>query len=56
MEGEVIVVHAMLGINIELNHRFLRNSHNLHEQMMQSFQAYITDVRSGDVPNESDQY
>jgi 3-methyl-2-oxobutanoate hydroxymethyltransferase len=56
VDGQVLVVHDMLGINNEFNPRFLRKYNNLHEQMMQSFQAYITDVRSGDFPNESEQY
>ena len=56
VDGQVLVVHDMLGINNEFNPRFLRKYNNLHVQMMQSFQAYITDVRSGDFPNESEQY
>lgn len=56
VDGQVLVVHDMLGINNEFNPRFLRKYNNLHEQMMQSFQAYITDVRTGDFPNESEQY
>ncbi len=56
VDGQVLVVHDMLGINNEFNPRFLRKYNNLHEQMIESFQAYITDVRSGDFPNESEQY
>lgn len=56
VDGQVLVVHDMLGINNEFNPRFLRKYNNLHEQMMQSFQNYIQDVRSGDFPNESEQY
>jgi 3-methyl-2-oxobutanoate hydroxymethyltransferase len=56
VDGQVLVVHDMLGINNEFNPRFLRKYNNLHEQMMQSFQAYIKDVRSGDFPNEKEQY
>jgi 3-methyl-2-oxobutanoate hydroxymethyltransferase len=56
VDGQVLVVHDMLGINNEFNPRFLRKYNNLHEQMMQSFQSYIQDVRSGDFPNESEQY
>lgn len=56
VDGQVLVVHDMLGINNEFNPRFLRKYNNLHEQMMQSFQSYIRDVQSGDFPNESEQY
>jgi 3-methyl-2-oxobutanoate hydroxymethyltransferase len=50
------VVHDMLGINNEFNPRFLRKYNNLYEQMTGSFKEYINDVRSGDFPNEEEQY
>jgi 3-methyl-2-oxobutanoate hydroxymethyltransferase len=56
VDGQVLVVHDMLGINNEFSPRFLRKYNNLYEQMMQSFQEYIRDVRSGDFPNEKEQY
>ena len=56
VDGQVLVVHDMLGINNEFSPRFLRKYNNLHEQMMRSFQDYIRDVQSGDFPNESEQY
>lgn len=56
VDGQVLVVHDMLGINNEFSPRFLRKYNNLYEQMMGSFQAYIRDVKSGDFPNESEQY
>jgi 3-methyl-2-oxobutanoate hydroxymethyltransferase len=56
VDGQVLVVHDMLGINNEFSPRFLRKYGNLYEQMMNAFQAYITDVRSGDFPNEKEQY
>jgi 3-methyl-2-oxobutanoate hydroxymethyltransferase len=56
VDGQVLVVHDMLGINNEFSPRFLRKYSNLYEQMMNAFQAYITDVRSGDFPNEKEQY
>jgi len=46
----------MLGINNEFNPRFLRKYHNLHDEMVNAFQDYIKDVRSGDFPNEQEQY
>jgi 3-methyl-2-oxobutanoate hydroxymethyltransferase len=56
VDGQVLVVHDMLGINNEFSPRFLRKYNNLYDQMMNSFQAYIRDVRSGDFPNEKEQY
>lgn len=56
VDGQVLVVHDMLGINNEFNPRFLRKYHNLYEEMTTSFQNYISDVRSGDFPNEEEQY
>jgi len=46
----------MLGINNEFSPRFLRKYANLYDQMMGAFQQYISDVRSGDFPNQSEQY
>lgn len=56
VDGQVLVVHDMLGINNEFNPRFLRKYHNLYEEMMGSFQRYIEDVKRGDFPNEDEQY
>ncbi|MEY4602748.1 MAG: 3-methyl-2-oxobutanoate hydroxymethyltransferase [Bacteroidota bacterium] len=56
VDGQVLVVHDMLGINNEFSPRFLRKYNNLYDQMMGSFRQYISDVRSGDFPNEKEQY
>ena len=56
VDGQVLVVHDMLGINNEFNPRFLRKYHSLHEEMMGSFHRYINDVKSGDFPNKEEQY
>ncbi|MES2557594.1 MAG: 3-methyl-2-oxobutanoate hydroxymethyltransferase [Bacteroidota bacterium] len=56
VDGQVLVVHDMLGINNEFSPRFLRKYANLYDQMMEAFQQYISDVRSGDFPNQSEQY
>jgi 3-methyl-2-oxobutanoate hydroxymethyltransferase len=56
VDGQVLVVHDMLGINNEFNPRFLRKYNNLHNQMLSSFKQYISDVKSVDFPNESEQY
>jgi 3-methyl-2-oxobutanoate hydroxymethyltransferase len=56
VDGQVLVVHDMLGINNEFSPRFLRKYNNLYEHMMKAFQEYIEDVKSGDFPNQSEQY
>lgn len=56
VDGQVLVVHDMLGINQEFSPRFLRRYHNLHAEMTGAVQAYIADVKSKDFPNEKEQY
>lgn len=55
-DGQVLVLHDMLGINREFSPRFLRRYHNLYEEVKSAVKNYIEDVRSGDFPNESEQY
>jgi 3-methyl-2-oxobutanoate hydroxymethyltransferase len=54
--GQVLVMHDMLGINVEFNPRFLRKYLNMHEQITDAVQLYIKDVKSRDFPNEQEQY
>lgn len=56
VDGQVLVIHDMLGINNEFNPRFLRKYNNLHAHMLQAFQDYKSDVQSGDFPNSNEQY
>jgi 3-methyl-2-oxobutanoate hydroxymethyltransferase len=56
VDGQVLVIHDMLGINNEFNPRFLRKYNNLHAHMLQAFQDYKADVQSGDFPNVSESY
>ena len=56
VDGQVLVVHDMLGINNEFSPRFLRKYADLHAQMTSAFQSFISDVKSGSFPNDSEQY
>lgn len=56
VDGQVLVVHDMLGINNEFQPRFLRKYHNLHDELMGAFQTYIEDVKSENFPNDKEQY
>ena len=55
-DGQVLVMHDMLGINSEFKPRFLRTYLNLGEQIDIAIKKYIADVKSGDFPNETEQY
>ncbi|MEO7313631.1 MAG: 3-methyl-2-oxobutanoate hydroxymethyltransferase [Ginsengibacter sp.] len=55
-DGQVLVMHDMLGINVDFKPRFLRKYLNMYEQITGAVQAYIGDVKSGDFPNEKEQY
>lgn len=55
-DGQVLVMHDMLGINTEFKPRFLRQYLNLHEQITGAVHQYIKDVKSSDFPNEKEQY
>ena len=56
VDGQVLVVHDMLGINQSFSPRFLRRYHNLFAEISGAVQNYIDDVKSGDFPNEREQY
>ena len=55
-DGQVLVMHDMLGINTEFKPRFLRQYLNMHEQITAAVQQYIKDVKSMDFPGENEQY
>ena len=55
-DGQVLVMHDMLGISNEFNPRFLRKYLQLHTQIKTAVGQYIDDVRSSDFPNEHEQY
>lgn len=55
-DGQVLVMHDMLGINTEFKPKFLRQYLNIFEQATGAVQQYINDVKSGDFPNENEQY
>lgn len=55
-DGQVLVLHDMLGINQEFSPRFLRRYNNLYTSIRDSVRNYIGDVRSGSFPDENEQY
>jgi 3-methyl-2-oxobutanoate hydroxymethyltransferase len=54
--GQVLVMHDLLGINTEFKPRFLRQYLNLHEPITQAVHQYIKDVKDNSFPNEQEQY
>lgn len=56
VDGQVLVLHDMLGINKEFSPRFLRRYHNLHDEIISAFYSYINDVKTGDFPNDREHY
>jgi 3-methyl-2-oxobutanoate hydroxymethyltransferase len=56
VDGQVLVMHDMLGINREFSPRFLRRYANLYEVITQAVQSYIKDVKKREFPNEKEQY
>jgi len=55
-DGQVLVMHDMLGINTEFKPRFLRKYLDLFSSVTGAVQHYIKDVKSNDFPNDSEQY
>jgi len=55
-DGQVLVMHDMLGINNTFKPRFLRQYLNLQEQIQSAVGQYIKDVKSGDFPSEKESY
>lgn len=56
VDGQVLVMHDMLGINKDFSPRFLRRYLNMYEQIKEATEKYISDVKSKDFPNEQEQY
>lgn len=56
VDGQVVVVHDMLGMTHEFHPRFLRRYMNLYEDMTTAMSQYVADVKAVDFPNENEQY
>lgn len=56
VDGQVLVLHDMIGMTHEFSPRFLRRYMNLYEDMSQAIGQYVTDVKTKDFPNANEQY
>src|SRR5213078_2423315 len=55
-DGQVLVMHDMLGINTEFKPRFLRQYLNVYEQVTGAVEQYVKDVKGKSFPNDSESY
>jgi 3-methyl-2-oxobutanoate hydroxymethyltransferase len=56
VDGQVLVLHDMLGMNHDFNPRFLRRYLNLYDEITTGVKKYISDVKNSDFPNKDEQY
>ena len=56
VDGQVLVLHDMLGMTHEFNPRFLRRYLNLYKDINGAVESYVSDVKSGNFPNQEEQY
>lgn len=56
VDGQVLVLHDMLGLTTEFSPRFLRRYMDLYDQMTTAIKQYVKDVKSSDFPNKDEQY
>lgn len=56
VDGQVLVLHDMLGITQDFSPRFLRRYHNLYQEITKAITNYIDDVKNLEFPNEKEQY
>jgi 3-methyl-2-oxobutanoate hydroxymethyltransferase len=56
VDGQVLVLHDMLGMTHEFNPRFLRRYLSLFDEITGAVKSYVSDVKSTDFPNEKEQY
>ncbi|MCP4054171.1 MULTISPECIES: 3-methyl-2-oxobutanoate hydroxymethyltransferase [Mesoflavibacter] len=56
VDGQVLVLHDMIGMTHEFNPRFLRRYMNLYDDMTSAISQYVDDVKSVDFPSEREQY
>ncbi len=56
VDGQILVLHDMLGINLEFSPRFLRRYHNLSQEINKAVSNYIDDIKNLNFPNDKEQY
>ena len=56
VDGQVLVLHDLIGMTKEFNPRFLRRYMNLHDDMINAISSFSKDIKTGNFPNEKEQY
>jgi len=56
VDGQVLVLHDMIGLTQDFSPRFLRRYANVQAIMNEAIEHYVEDVKSGDFPNSKEQY
>ena len=56
VDGQVLVIHDMLGMTQDFNPRFIRRYANLNEEISIACKNYISDVKSSNFPNKNESY
>ena len=56
VDGQVLVLHDLIGMTKEFNPRFLRRYMNLHDEMINAISSFSNDIKNNDFPNENEQY
>ena len=56
VDGQVLVLHDLIGMTKEFNPRFLRRYMNLHDDIINAISSFSEDIKSGDFPNKNEQY
>ena len=56
VDGQVLVIHDLIGLTHEFNPRFLRRYLNLYEDITGAIENYVKDIKSGNFPNDEEQY
>lgn len=56
VDGQVLVIHDLIGISKDFHPRFLRRYLDLYAEIKGAVESYIADVKSTDFPNEKEQY
>ena len=56
VDGQVLVIHDLVGLTNEFNPRFLRRYMNLYKDMKKAIEEYVSDVKSVNFPNQKEQY
>ena len=56
VDGQVLVLHDMIGMTHEFHPRFLRRYMSLYEEMTTAISEYVSDVKTSEFPNKNEQY